>query len=104
MKDNQEHVPAPPTWYLYMLRCGDTSLYTGITTDVNRRLKEHQDGSPKGAKSLRGKGPLTLVFCEEMSDQSMALKAEYKIKQLSKTCKEHLVAGQTSIQNVLYNL
>ena len=49
-------------YYLYILRCGDNSLYTGITTDVARRLAAHQSG--KGAKYTRGRGPLTLVYQE----------------------------------------
>ena len=68
------------TWKLYILRCGDGSLYTGITTDVERRFQEHQSG--KGAKYTRGRGPLELVYCEECPDKSAALKRELEIKAL----------------------
>jgi len=71
------------TWFLYLIRCKDGSLYTGITTDVERRFIEHQSG--KGAKYLRGKAPLTLAFQQKVGSRSAALKAEASIKQLSKT-------------------
>lgn len=68
------------TWKLYMLRCGDGTLYTGITTDIDRRLEEHRSG--KGAKYTRGRSPLELVYCEECGDKSTALKRELEIKAL----------------------
>ena len=92
------------SWFLYMVRCKDSSLYTGITTDVERRFKEHQGGGPKSAKSLRGKGPLSLALFEKMPNQSAALKLEYKIKQLPKAIKEQLAAGDISIQQLLSKL
>ena len=67
-------------WYLYILRCKDGSLYTGITTDVEKRLEAHQSG--KGAKYTRGRGPLELVYKEECGDHSDALKRELEIKRL----------------------
>lgn len=76
-------------WHLYMLRTPAGMLYTGITTDVLRRLQQHQSG--KGAKSLRGKGELTLVFHCPAGDRSQASKLEYQIKQLNKKRKEQLV-------------
>ncbi|MEH0833188.1 GIY-YIG nuclease family protein [Pectobacterium cacticida] len=79
-------------WYLYILRTVSGSLYTGITTDVSRRLNQHQTG--KGAKSLRGKGELTLVFKCLAGDRSSALKLEYRIKQLNKKQKERLIQDQ----------
>ncbi|MGI8470948.1 GIY-YIG nuclease family protein [Pectobacterium brasiliense] len=79
-------------WYLYILRTVAGALYTGITTDVSRRLNQHQTG--KGAKALRGKGELTLVFHCRVGARSDALKLEYRIKQLSKNQKERLVQDQ----------
>ncbi|MDQ6969882.1 MAG: GIY-YIG nuclease family protein, partial [Mariprofundus sp.] len=61
-------------WYLYMVRCGKGQLYTGISTDVTRRFAEHQAG--KGAKFLRGKGPLVLQFEQPIGSHSEALKVE----------------------------
>lgn len=68
------------TWKLYILRCGDGSLYTGITTDVEKRLEAHRSG--KGAKYTRGRGPLELVYSEECGTHSDALKRELEIKAL----------------------
>ena len=77
------------TWKLYILRCGDGSLYTGITTDVERRLEEHRSG--KGAKYTRSRGPLELVYREECADKSAALKRELEIKALTRAEKLKLI-------------
>ena len=69
-------------WYVYMLLCGDGTLYTGITDDVQRRLAVHRAG--KGAKYTRGRGPLELAYTEELPDKSTALKREIEIKKLSR--------------------
>jgi len=76
-------------WYVYILRCGDGSLYTGIATDVERRLAEHQTN--KGAKYLRGRGPLKLVFEKQVGSRSQALKIEHKVKGLTRKEKEDLI-------------
>ena len=76
-------------WYLYMLRCGDGSLYTGITTDVEKRLEAHRAG--KGAKYTRGRLPLELAHQEECGSHSDALKREAAIKKLSRKQKEMLL-------------
>lgn len=78
------------SWYVYMLRCGDGTLYTGVTDDVERRLAVHRAG--KGAKYTRGRGPLELVYTEEVPDKSAALRREYQIKRLTKQEKEGLIA------------
>jgi putative endonuclease len=75
------------TWSVYLLRCADGSLYTGIATDVSRRLAEHAEGE-KGAKYLRGRGPLELVFHQEIGDRGLALKVEHRVKRLPKADKE----------------
>lgn len=77
------------SWKVYILRCGDGSLYTGITTDVQARLKTHRSG--RGAKYTRGRGPLDLVYTEECPDKSAALKREMEIKHLSRTDKLELI-------------
>ena len=77
------------TWKLYILRCGDGSLYTGITTEVDRRLEEHRSG--KGAKYTRGRSPLELVYEEECGGHSAALKRELEIKALSREEKLKLI-------------
>ena len=76
-------------WKLYILRCGDGTLYTGITTDVERRLEEHRSG--KGAKYTRGRAPLELVYVETGMDKSTALKRELEIKKMPRQEKEKLI-------------
>lgn len=79
-------------WYLYILRCGDGTLYTGITTDVEKRLEQHRSG--KGAKYTRGRSPLTLVYREECGSHSVALKRECAVKALKREQKELLLKNQ----------
>jgi putative endonuclease len=81
-------------WFVYVLRCGDGSLYTGITTDVARRLTEHASGGPRAAKYLRGRGPLELAFSVPVDGKSAALAMERWIKAQPKRLKEELVAGR----------
>ncbi|UDJ83052.1 GIY-YIG nuclease family protein [Kosakonia oryzae] len=83
-------------WFLYLIRTADNMLYTGITTDVARRFTQHQNG--KGAKALRGKGALALVFSAQVGERSLALRLEYRIKQLTKRQKERLVAGDGTFE------
>ena len=83
-------------WCVYILRCGDGSLYTGATDDFPRRLEAHRSG--KGAKYTRGRGPLEPVYRENLPDMSAALKREYAIKHLSREEKLRLVMqGEYSI-------
>lgn len=89
-------------WYLYLIRTADNALYTGITTDVARRYKQHQTG--KGAKALRGKGELTLAFAAQVGDRSLALRIEYRIKQLTKRQKECLVTERETFEALLASL
>ena len=79
-------------WYLYMVQTGAGQLYTGISTDPARRLRQHSGEITGGAKALRGKGPLTLVFQQTLPDKSSAAKAEYQLKQLPRSAKLALVA------------
>ncbi len=76
-------------WCVYILRCKDGTLYTGITDDFDRRLAQHQAG--KGAKYTRGRGPLEPVYRESCEDKSAALKREYAIKALSREEKLALI-------------
>ena len=79
-------------WYLYILRCKDNTLYTGITTDVSRRLEAHRSG--KGAKYTRGRAPLELVYQECCGNHSDALKRELEIKSLSRAQKDKMILKQ----------
>ena len=76
-------------WYLYILRCGDDTLYTGITNDISARLKAHASG--KGAKYTRGRGPLELVYQEQQESYSAALKREHQVKRLTRAQKLHMI-------------
>ena len=69
-------------WFVYLLLCGDQTLYCGITDDVERRLEAHRSG--KGAKYTRGRGPLELVYVEQCDGHSHALKRECAIKRFSR--------------------
>ncbi len=88
-------------WHLYLIRCHDGSLYTGITTDVARRFAEHQGNGNAGAKYLRGRGPLLLVFQKKLGSRSLALGVESKVKKLSKARKEELVRANTRIDEMI---
>lgn len=79
-------------WYVYILCCGDDTLYTGITDDVEKRLAAHRAG--KGAKYTRGRSPLELIYVEEQSDKSAALRREIAIKKLSRKRKMELCSGK----------
>ena len=82
-------------WYVYILRCGDGTLYTGITDDIPRRLAAHRAG--KGAKYTRGRGPLELVYQERVPDKSAALRREAAIKRLRRREKERLIERAKSL-------
>jgi len=83
------------TWYMYIIRCGNSHLYTGITTDIARRFAEHQAGGAKAAKYLKGKGPLTLVYQEPLAGRSEALKREIAVKKHSRQQKLCLIEQYT---------
>jgi putative endonuclease len=87
-------------WFLYLIRCRNGRLYTGITTDVERRFEEHNSGDKKGSKYLRGKAPLKLVMKKRIGDRSMALRVEAKVKKLPKIKKELLVDGKIKLREI----
>ena len=76
-------------YWLYILQCGDGTLYTGVTTDVDRRLAAHQGG--KGAKYTKGRGPLRVVYREPCGDKSQALRRERQVKALTRAQKLELI-------------
>jgi len=79
-------------YFVYMVRCADETLYTGITTDLERRLDEHNN-SDKGAKYTRARRPVTLVYSEELASRSEASKREYFIKKMNRTQKLKLFSN-----------
>ena len=91
---------APPADYsLYILRCSDGSLYTGIAIDVESRLAEHERGT-RGAKYLRGRAPYQLVFRKPVGDRSAAQSAEYWVKKADRATKLRLISGELSLDGL----
>ncbi|MDJ0813782.1 MAG: GIY-YIG nuclease family protein [Woeseiaceae bacterium] len=84
---------------LYIVRCRDGSLYTGIAIDVDRRLREHESGN-RGARYLRGRGPLRLEFTQHLGDRATALRFEHRVKRLQREHKEALIAGRISLREL----
>lgn len=81
------------TWYVYLLRCADGSLYAGITTDLDRRLAQHNAGTGTGAKYTRARRPVSVVWHEAATDRAAASRREHQVRSLPKVAKETLVAG-----------
>ena len=80
----------PEIWYLYILQCSDGTYYTGVTTNMKRRLHEHNN-SNRGAKYTRTRRPVEIVYLSEYDNRSSAQKAEYKFKQLTRKQKEAII-------------
>lgn len=80
------------TWQVYILRCGDGTLYTGIAVDAQKRLAQHRAG--KGAKYTRGRAPLEMVYCESCANHSEALRHEWTIKQMTREQKDALLSDK----------
>ena len=87
-------------WHVYLIRTKMGHLYTGVTQDVQRRFKEHQKEGGKGAKYLKGKKPLKLVFHKKIGTRSQALKTEAQIKKWPKIKKEALVNNETTLEQL----
>jgi putative endonuclease len=84
-----------------MIRCRDGSLYTGITTDVDRRFAEHQKEGGPGAKYLRGRKPLELVYKRKLGAQGLALRVESRVKKLPKEKKEQVVNQKRTMIEII---
>jgi putative endonuclease len=78
-------------WFLYMIRCSDGSLYTGITTDIERRLREHNGGGGRASRYVRARLPAELVYSEKLPDRGSAAAREAAVKKMSKQDKLALV-------------
>lgn len=74
-------------WFVYILRCGDDTLYTGITTDVGRRIEEHNAGKAPGARYTRSRRPVVLAYTEEAASRALASRREAVIKRLDRSSK-----------------
>ena len=90
-------------WSVYIIRCSDDSLYTGIATDVARRFDEHQAGNI-GSKYLRGRAPLELVFEQQVGDRSLASKIEHRIKKLPRSHKEKIVGLPSIVGKMIQDI
>ena len=91
-RENQRPAqPAAAVWSLYILRCLDESFYTGVTTDIDRRFREHQEG--RASRFTRTRRPVVLVYQEKCGSRSEALSRECAVKTMSRRAKEELVAG-----------
>ena len=90
-----------PDWYLYLIRCHDGTLYTGISTDVDRRFAQHQGAGNAGSRYLRGRGPLNLVFRENLGSKSLALKVERRVKKMPKARKEKVVVVSGYVSQIV---
>lgn len=94
MSKATEQSPDETAHYVYIVECSDGTYYTGYTTDVDRRVDEHNEG--RAAKYTRGRGPVDLVHVESFDSQSAALQREHAIKQLRRPAKEQLIQrGET---------
>ena len=88
-------------WHLYIVRTRYGTLYTGIATDVKRRLEEHEKGGKSGARYLRSKAPFELVYRVKLGSRSLALRAEHRVKKLAKREKERFVAMRPGRRKLL---
>jgi putative endonuclease len=86
------------TWYVYIVRCADGSFYTGVTTDPQRREREHNECNRLGARYTRARRPVAMVWLEAQPDRSTALKREYQIKQLRRAAKVRLIGTAAASQ------
>ena len=93
---------AQADYSLYIVRCRGGTLYTGIATDVPKRLEEHRSGR-RGAKYLRGRGPLELVFAEVAGDRARASRLEHRVKKLPRNEKLALIDGRRDLADLLAN-
>ncbi|OGY29377.1 MAG: hypothetical protein A3F35_01450 [Candidatus Woykebacteria bacterium RIFCSPHIGHO2_12_FULL_45_10] len=84
-------------YYFYILRCSDNSLYCGMTSNLAKRIKEHNSSNSKGAKYLRAKKPVTLVYSEIYLDIKSAMNRELQIKRWTKAKKEALIIGNLEL-------
>jgi len=86
----REGQPSPAVWFLYILECSDGSFYTGVSTDIDRRLREHQEG--RASRYTRTRRPVVLVYREECGSRSVSLSRECAVKSLSRLRKAELIS------------
>jgi putative endonuclease len=94
-------LPTTNHWLVYMIRTSDRQVYTGITTDIGRRWKQHASGT--GAKYFRSRRPMTLALLEQQENRSVASQKEYALKQLTRAQKEDVIRAQQQTTLLLRN-
>ena len=99
--EKKRNSPGDPSWFVYIVRCYDGSYYTGITTDLARRIAEH-NSSGDGAKYTRPRRPVALVYFETAQSRSMAAQREYSIKKMSPVGKTRLIALHATLAASLH--
>lgn len=87
-------------WYVYIVKCSDKSLYTGITKNIERRINEHNNSNSLGSRYTRGRRPVKLVYQEAKQTRSEATRRECEIKKLSRREKEVLLTGSSTVLEV----
>ena len=92
---------AEPVWWIYLIRCRDGELYTGICTDVERRFAEHESGGPRAAKFLRGRAPLELAASSPVGSRSLALRLEAAVKRLDRAGKLALLGDGDRLRRMI---
>ena len=99
--DFKMNTPNAPTWWVYLVLCGDRSIYTGIAIDVARRLSEHREGGARAARYLRGRGPLRLLIAQPVGQHGDALRLEMKIKRLGSDAKRQLANEPDTLRRII---
>lgn len=89
-------------WYVYIIECSDKTFYTGITSDIHRRIEEHNT-SPKGAKYTKGRRPVKLVYCRRKKNKITASKEEYRIKKLTREEKLKMILSTSTMSSFVPN-
>ena len=97
-------IAAVSAWHVYIVRTRDGALYTGVTTDVARRLAEHRAARGRGARYLRGRGPLEIVYRRRLGGRGLALRVEARLKRRPRADKEAIVAARPSRRALLRRL
>lgn len=101
MKPNSKNSEEKKGWFVYIIQCKDKTYYTGITNNLEKRIKSHNAGT--ASKYTRVRLPVTLVYTENHPDRSSASKREYQIKQLTKKQKQALISSITTQKMLLYS-
>lgn len=101
MSDAEDRPTRPAAWFVYILRCANGNFYTGVTTDVARRVSEHQSGGRRAARFTRSFAPVELVYQCRIGSRRMACRIEYRIKRLPREKKAWLVYRNVALDRLM---